>query len=113
MTYEIDEFNAGRFNVAESVPFATGEVVMKSLLKHGKLNVSAIALDKDAKIPQHQVEAVAMAFVLEGMVEFTVNGSPEILEKNDYIVMETNTPHSLKALEPTRILLIRDQADVK
>lgn len=113
MTYEIDEFNIGRFNVGNDVPFAAGEVVVKSLLKHGKLNVSAIALDKDAKIPEHQVEAVAMALVLEGTVEFTVKGNPEVLKKDDYVVMEPNTPHSLHALEPTRILLIRDLDNAK
>ena len=113
MTYEIDEFNAGRFNVADLVPFTTGEVVVKALLKNGKLNVSAIALDKGATIPEHQVTAIAMAIVLEGSVEFTVNGTPELLKKNDYVVMEPNTPHSLHALEPTRILLIRNQVEPK
>ena len=108
MTYDISEFAAGRFNVADAIPYAQGEVVVKPIMKTGQLNVSVLALDKDAKVPVHQVTANVMALVLEGQVDFNVDGTPGILKKDQYVTMLPDTPHSLHALEPTKILLIRD-----
>ena len=108
MTYDMNDLTTVDYNVANTVPYADGQVVAKTIMKSGKLDVRVIALDKDSNIPTHHVDADVLAMVLEGEIDFNVDGNSVVLKKDDYITMEPDTPHSLHALERSKFLLIRN-----
>lgn len=108
MTYDMNDLTTVDFNVADAVPYADGEVVAKTIMKSGKLDVRVLALDSGKDIPTHHVDADVLALVLEGRIDFNVDGASTVLKKDDYITMEPNTPHSLHALERSKFLLIRN-----
>lgn len=51
-----------------------------------------------------------MVQVVEGAVEFSVEGQPHYLSKIDSIILPAMTVHAVKAVEPAKIMLTRIKA---
>ena len=55
----------------------------------------------------HTAPAVAVVQILEGVCAFTLNGEEHMLNAGDYLVMQPDTPHSLRAPERFKMLLTK------
>ena len=58
-----------------------------------------------AEIPQHQVSGEITLHCIEGHVELGVDATPIVLKANDWVYLEGGTPHSVKAIEDSSLLL--------
>lgn len=84
------------------------EFVKIARTNHGEADL--LALDKDVVIPEHQVNAVAIATVLEGKVEFSVGEARHEMAAGDAIILNPHQKHSVRALESSKIYLVRINA---
>ena len=50
---------------------------------------------------------IAVVQILEGVCAFTLNGEEHMLNAGDYLVMQPDTPHSLRAPERFKMLLTK------
>ncbi|MDE7402066.1 MAG: cupin domain-containing protein [Muribaculaceae bacterium] len=76
--------------------------------KHGMALL--IALKAGAKIDTHSVNAMALATVVEGSVNFTVEESVHPMGEHDTMVMAPGTPHSVEAVSDAKIYLVKINA---
>ena len=86
--------------------YQDGAVVSKTLIDKKVGTVTLFAFDKGQGLSEHTVPFDAMVYAVDGKVEVTISGVPKILEKGEMIIMPANEPHSLKAVEKFKMMLI-------
>lgn len=87
-----------------------GEAQFKEIYSNDNGKVMLIALDNNAVIARHHVPFDAMAYVVEGSVEFEVEDQRQKLDCCDAILLPAETPHTVTALSDVKILLVKLKA---
>ena len=90
----------------EQVSYQAGQVVSKTLAQNDALSVTLFAFDKDEEISTHDSDGDAMATVLEGTGQFTVDGRIHLLNAGETLVMPAKKPHAVFAKEQFKMLLV-------
>lgn len=88
----------------------SGEVVTKEIVSNDNGSITLLAFDKDVMLARHQVPSDVLAYIMEGAVEFEVDDTRQHLKAGDAILLPASTPHTVLALDRTRILLTRIKA---
>jgi quercetin dioxygenase-like cupin family protein len=101
-----NEFEKSKiFSFKESVDYAEGAIVSKTVLKKESGNISLFAFAKGEALSEHTAPFDAMIQVVDGKGEITIGGRPFILEPGQTIIMPANIPHSVKAIEKFKMVL--------
>jgi len=101
-----NEFEKSKvFSFKESVDYAEGAIVSKTVLKKESGNISLFAFAKGEALSEHTAPFDAMIEVVEGKGEITIGGKPFILESGQTIIMPADIPHSVKAVEKFKMVL--------
>jgi quercetin dioxygenase-like cupin family protein len=93
------------FATAESIDYAAGAVVSKTIIKKPSGNVTLFAFDQGEGLSEHSAPFDALVQVLDGQVEITIGGKPYTLHRGESIIMPATIPHALKALEKFKMML--------
>ena len=97
-------------NIAHEEALAlSGQVVTqpgKTLAQNGAVSITLFAFDKDEEISTHDSDGDAMATVLEGTGQFTVDGRIHLLNAGETLVMPAKKPHAVFAKEQFKMLLV-------
>lgn len=102
-----NEFEKGvKFRFDRSVQYAEKAVVSRHVLKKDTGNISLFAFDEGEGLSEHTAPFDALAMIVEGKAEITIDGVTHILEAPEAIVMPANVPHALKAIEKFKMALI-------
>ena len=94
------------FNLADHVSYADGSVVSKTLFKKEIGNITLFSFDSGQGLSEHTAPFDAMVHVVDGKAEITISGKPHIVESGQMIILPVDEPHSLKAIENFKMLLI-------
>lgn len=89
-----------------SIDYQAGTVVSKTLINKEAGTVTLFAFDKDQGLSEHTAPFDAFVQILDGQAEVKISGNPSIVGKNEFIIMPANEPHSLKAVEKFKMLLV-------
>ena len=101
-----NEFEKSKvFSFKDTVDYAEGAIVSKTVLKKESGNISLFAFAKGEALSEHTAPFDAMIQVVEGKGEVTIGGSPFILESGQTIIMPADIPHSVKAVEKFKMVL--------
>ncbi len=92
-------------DIAGEVTIQGGAVVSKVVHRHGELDVTVFAFDAGEQLTEHQAKQAAVVQVMEGRLRFTVDGEELDLAPGSWLHMAPGAPHSLRAIEPTVMLL--------
>ena len=97
-------------NLTNSISYAEGAIVSKTIIKQAKGNVSLFAFDKGEELSEHTAPFDALVQIIDGSAEITIDGHPDQLSAGDSIIMPANIPHALVAVTPFKMVLtmIRD-----
>lgn len=68
------------------------------------LNISA-----NEEIPSHKSTTNVIVVIYEGEVEFTENEDTYNINPGDIVQMNPNTPHSLKAISDSKLMVIKSE----
>lgn len=93
------------FILGDSIQYASGSVVSKSILKNPAGNISIFAFDEGEGLAEHNTPHSAMVQVLDGAAEITVGGHLNVLEAGQCIILPANVPHSVKANKKFKMML--------
>lgn len=74
------------------------------LSEYGPVSHVLMQFEQGAYVPDHAVEGVAVAHVLEGHLQITVEGTVHDLEAGEVLVMAPGAVHDVRALQPSRML---------
>ena len=88
------------------IDYQKGSVVSKTLIEKKKGTVTLFAFDKDQGLSEHTAPFDAMVTILDGVSEITIDGKVNNVELGESVIMPANKPHSLKAKEQFKMLLI-------
>lgn len=92
-------------NLAGQVTAQPGQIVSKTLAQNSHVSVTLFAFSKGEEISTHDSTGDAMVYVLEGTGQFTVGGTPHIVNAGETIVMPATIPHAVYAKEDFKMLL--------
>jgi len=97
-------------NVAGLISYQEGSVVSRTVIDKPNGTVTVFAFDKGQALSEHTAPFDAIVLVLDGEVEVSVSGNPNVVKPGEMIVMPANDPHALKALTPFKMMLIMVKA---
>ena len=96
---------AKTFVTVESIEYAGGSVVSKTIVKKPAGNITLFAFDKGEGLAEHSSPYEALVQLLDGKAEITIGGTPYNLQTGQSIILPSNIPHSLKANEKFKMML--------
>lgn len=79
-------------------------VFLKTLVYGKKTLMTNIKLVKGAKIPKHQHRYEQTGFLVNGKIDFEINGEHRIAEPGDSWTILANIPHGAEAIEDSSIV---------
>ena len=93
-------------NLLEIVKYQDNAVVSSQIIKKDTGIVTVFAFDKGQGLSEHTAPFDALVNIIEGQAEIKISGKPFIVKQGEMIIMPANKPHSLKAVEKFKMLLI-------
>ncbi len=93
------------FTSNDSIGYADGAVVSKTIVKKPSGNVTLFAFDKGEGLTEHSSPFDALVQILDGNAEITIGGSPFNLVAGESIILPANIPHALKAADRFKMML--------
>lgn len=92
--------------LAAAVEYSEGSVVSKTLLDKKTGTLTLFSFDQGQGLSEHTSPYDATVQVLDGAAELTVGGVPHRVGAGELFIMPANVPHSVKAVERFKMLLI-------
>jgi quercetin dioxygenase-like cupin family protein len=92
------------------VDYQDGAVVSKEVIKKEKGTVTLFAFDKGQGLSEHTAPFDALVYIFDGQAEINIAGKQHYLKAGETIVMPANKPHSLKAVDRFKMLLVMIKA---
>ena len=89
----------------ESIEYADGSVVSKTILKKTTGNITLFAFDIGEGLSEHSSPYEALVQLLDGKAEIIIGGTSYNLNAGQNIILPANIPHSLKANEKFKMML--------
>ncbi len=93
-------------NLASMIEYQDGAVVSREIVKKPTGTVTLFAFDKGQGLSEHTAPFDALVTIVDGEAEITISGKPYNVKKGELIIMPANEPHSLKAVEKFKMLLV-------
>ncbi len=88
------------------VDYQDGSVVSKEVIKREKGTVTLFAFDKGQGLSEHTAPFDALVYIFDGQAEISIAGKVYSLKAGETIIMPANKPHSLKAIDRFKMLLV-------
>lgn len=102
----LDEYKGRAIELATGVDYAAGSVVSKTILDKKTGTLTLFAFDAGQGLSEHTSPYDATVQILEGAGELTIGGKKLVPKAGQLVIMPANTPHSVRALERFKMMLI-------
>ena len=83
------------------------KVHFKNIFETDNGGVALLAFEAGQKLDPHLAPAEVMVIVLEGEIEFTMDGHPNVLKAGEFILMGQDVPHSVVANADSKLMLVK------
>lgn len=93
-------------NLNDLINYQEGSVVSREIVKKPSGNVTLFAFDIEQGLSEHKSPYDALVIVTDGIAEVTISGKKHKVKAGETILMQANEPHSLKAIEKFKMVLI-------
>ena len=90
--------------------YQEGTVISRTLIDKKIGTVTVFAFDEGQGLSEHTVPYDAFIQILDGTAEVTIDGTPHRVGAGEMIIMPADLPHSLKAIESFKMLLVMIRA---
>lgn len=94
------------FNLKNLINYHENSIVSRTLIDKKTGTVTLFAIDKGQGLSEHTAPFDALVYMLEGEAEIIISGKSYNLKEEEMIIIPANQPHSLKAVEKFKMLLI-------
>ena len=93
-------------DIKEEVKYADGSVVSHTVIQKKTGTVTLFAFDKGQGLSEHSAPFDALVQIVDGEALVTIGGEEHRVKQGEYLIMPANVPHSLKAPDKFKMLLI-------
>lgn len=97
-------------NLLNQVEKGSDKVHFKNIFETGNGGVGLVAFEEGQALDTHLAPAEVMVLVLDGVIEFTMDGHPHTLNAGQFLLMGQDVPHSVIAKTDAKLLLIKVKA---
>ena len=101
-----DDNKGVAISLADSVEYASGSVVSKTMLDKKTGTLTLFAFDAGQGLSEHTAPYDATVCILDGTAKLTVDGKPLTVKTGEMVIMPANIPHDVQAEERFKMLLI-------
>ena len=103
---QTNEFEKAKvFSFNDSVEYASGGILSKTVLKKETGNISLFSFARGEALSEHTAPFDAVIQVIDGKGEIIIGGKSYFLEAGQSIIMPANIPHAVKAVEKFKMVL--------
>ncbi|MBI1879234.1 MAG: cupin domain-containing protein [Chloroflexi bacterium] len=78
--------------------------IKRRLVAGEKVMLLNLTIAKDAVVGEHRHPHEQVTCVLSGRLEFEINGEKRVAHSGEVVVLPSNVPHAVVALEDTHVL---------
>ena len=96
--------------VKELTTYQEGSVVSRTLMDKNEGTVTMFSFSEGQGLSEHTTPFDAMAVIVDGEVEISIDGSPNLLKEGEMIIMPANHPHALRAVKNFKMMLVMIRA---
>ena len=105
-TFQSQDFVGKSLAIESLVTYQKNSVVSKQILNKKVGTLTLFAFDKGEGLSEHTAPYDASVLILDGKAEIRIGGKQHKVKKGELIIMPANVPHSLRAAERFKMLLI-------
>ncbi len=98
--------NGKPFSAIDSIAYASGSVVSKTILKKPAGNVTLFSFEAGEGLSEHSSPHEALVQILDGSAEISIAGEVQEVHAGQCIVLPANIPHALKAVQQFKMMLV-------
>lgn len=91
--------------LADQVEFKKNSVASKAIVQQKELSLTIFSMDTGEGLKTHAAPGDAMVIPLLGSNYVEIDGAPFEIQQGDFIILPAHIPHSLKAIDPFKMLL--------
>jgi quercetin dioxygenase-like cupin family protein len=110
MTAEKGNIMAQALNLTDLTAYQEGSVVSRTLIDKKVGTITVFAFAEGEGLSEHTAPFDAFVQVIDGAAEITIAGVVHAVHAGQMIIMPANRPHSLRALQRFKMLLIMIRA---
>ncbi|MBE3113330.1 MAG: cupin domain-containing protein [Actinobacteria bacterium] len=93
-------------NLSDLVKYQENAVVSSEIIKKDAGTVTVFAFDKGQGLSEHTAPFDALVNIIDGQAEVSISGKLFTVKEGEMIIMPANKPHSMKAVEKFKMLLV-------
>lgn len=97
---------ASVLKLVDLVEYQRGAVVSREIIRKDTGTVTGFSFDKGEGLSEHTAPFDALVYILDGRAEIFISGRRHPLKKGELIIMPAGEPHSLKAVDKFKMLLV-------
>ncbi|OVE74754.1 cupin [bacterium E08(2017)] len=101
-----EEYLGKALDLSESIAYAEGAVVSKTLLNKKAGTLTLFAFDKGQSLSEHTSPYDATVHVVDGEATLMIGGEEKKAKAGEMVIMPANIPHDVQARERFKMLLI-------
>jgi quercetin dioxygenase-like cupin family protein len=92
------------------VSYQSGSVVSRTLIDRKIGTITLFTFDAGQGLSEHTAPYDAFVQIFDGVAEVTIDGKAQVVASGEFIIMPANIPHSLKAVEKFKMMLVMIRA---
>jgi quercetin dioxygenase-like cupin family protein len=102
---ETSAIHGKKGRLADLVGYQDDAIVSRTLVKGETGSVTVFAFDRGQQLSEHTVPFDALVYVFDGEAEIRISEAAHRVRSGEAIVMPSNQPHSVKALQRFKMML--------
>ena len=107
---EPNSLKAQATNLVNLIDYQEGSVVSRALIDKKVGTLTLFAFDRGQGPSEHTAPFDAFVYILDSEVEVVVSSKAHSVRTGEMIIMSANEPHSLRALEKFKMMLVMIRA---
>lgn len=92
------------------VSYQSGSVVSRTLIDRKIGTITLFTFDAGQGLSEHAAPFDAFVQIFDGVADVTIDGVVQRVSSGEFIIMPANIPHSLKAVEKFKMMLVMIRA---
>jgi quercetin dioxygenase-like cupin family protein len=93
-------------NLSDLVKYQENAIVSSEIIKKETGIITVFAFNEGQGLSEHTAPFDAFVNIIDGQAEITISGKLFTVKKGEMIIMPANKPHSMKAVEKFKMLLV-------
>lgn len=101
-----DKLSLNVVNLANLVSYQKDAIVSHTVIDNDAGSITIFAFDKGQGLNEHKAPYDALIYILEGEASVTISDRLLRLEEEQMVTLTGNTPHSIRATNRFKMLLV-------